>query len=355
MATYLDRYLRGEHERVWGELVALGTRVREPAIYTDAEAVARETMRRARANVERIVDRLRGMNFHFANPDAVFVPPAPGIADVLGNLERRIGPLPIALRAFYETVGSVSLVGSYPGLSTYVKPADPRARLSACRAIYERHIGPLPLFPPPNAAGGPPTADPVAQLKAAGIVLPPESVELMQETARLRQAFADLARGPVNEGGRVGSDGIGPSERDERRHQLALDLYRHMTRKSEKKSATPPVVSDPLVVEPLRGDDAEAYRYFGSDDNGESDEDGWGGRYAVDVAPDAIHKSGYSGGGPYQILLPNAAADAPLLDSEYPTFVAYLRASFRWGGFPGLGRYPIPTELARLTEGLEPM
>jgi hypothetical protein len=125
MATYLDRYVRGEHEPVWAELVALGGRVREPGVYADAVAVARETMRRARANVERIVARLRGMNFDFAYPDRVFVPPAPRAADVLENLERRIGPLPIGLRAFYEIVGSVSLVGSYPGLSTTSNPPIP--------------------------------------------------------------------------------------------------------------------------------------------------------------------------------------------------------------------------------------
>jgi len=346
MATYLDRYVRGEHERVWAELVALGERVREPAVYADAVAVARETMHRARANVERIVERLRGMNFNFAYPDRVFVPPAPGAADVLENLDRRIGPLPIGLRAFYEIVGSVSLVGSYPGLSTYVKPADPRAKLDAYRAIYERHIGPVP----PNA----PAADPVTHLKAAGIVLPPESVELMQEMARLRQAFADQARGAANEGGGM-SDGTGLSERRERRRGLVLDLSRQLKRKSQTESTGSNVVSDPLVVEPMRGDDPDAYRYYGPEDEAESDEDGWGGRYAVDIAPDAALKSGYSGGGPYQILLPNAAADVPLLDSAYPTFVSYLRESFRWGGFPGLLRYTAPKELALLTERLEPI
>jgi hypothetical protein len=45
--SYLERYLTGEHEQVWAELVALGAAVRDEPLYSDALAVARETMRRA--------------------------------------------------------------------------------------------------------------------------------------------------------------------------------------------------------------------------------------------------------------------------------------------------------------------
>jgi hypothetical protein len=43
---YLDRYLAGEHEDVWAELMSLGAQVRERSLLDDATAVARETMRR---------------------------------------------------------------------------------------------------------------------------------------------------------------------------------------------------------------------------------------------------------------------------------------------------------------------
>ena len=107
MPTYLDRYLGGEHARVWDELVALGERVREPAIYTDAVAVARETMHRTRANIDRIVERLRGMNFDFTHADRVFVPPAPGTADVLERLEQRIGPM-LGFKRFDTAAATIS-------------------------------------------------------------------------------------------------------------------------------------------------------------------------------------------------------------------------------------------------------
>lgn len=49
MSADLDRYLHGECQPVWDELVGLGAAVREEPLYSDALAVARETMRRVRA------------------------------------------------------------------------------------------------------------------------------------------------------------------------------------------------------------------------------------------------------------------------------------------------------------------
>jgi hypothetical protein len=44
---YLERYMAGEYERVWDELVALGAEVREEPLYSDALAVARDDEARA--------------------------------------------------------------------------------------------------------------------------------------------------------------------------------------------------------------------------------------------------------------------------------------------------------------------
>jgi hypothetical protein len=38
MSEYLARYLAGEHEQVWDDLVALGPAVREESVYSDALA-----------------------------------------------------------------------------------------------------------------------------------------------------------------------------------------------------------------------------------------------------------------------------------------------------------------------------
>ena len=63
----LRRYQAGEHEAVWAEMMALGPEVRKPAYADDAWAVARETMRRARHNIELIIRRLDALGYAFWN------------------------------------------------------------------------------------------------------------------------------------------------------------------------------------------------------------------------------------------------------------------------------------------------
>jgi hypothetical protein len=58
MSTYLDRYHSGECQQVWSELIASGAAIRDEPLPTDAVAVARETMRRARLNIETLIGRL---------------------------------------------------------------------------------------------------------------------------------------------------------------------------------------------------------------------------------------------------------------------------------------------------------
>lgn len=134
MGVYLDRYLSGECQPVWDELVGLGAAVREEPLYGDALAVARETMRRARANIETLIPRLHELGYEFGYSWAVrrgalpaeeaqeweryeppFSPPQADVAQVVEEIERRAGalPLPLSLRAFYEVVGSVNFVGAH--------------------------------------------------------------------------------------------------------------------------------------------------------------------------------------------------------------------------------------------------
>src|SRR5690348_14284279 len=122
MPTYLDRYLAGEYEQVWAELVALGPAVRTEPVYADARAVAHETMCRVRHNIETLIPRLREIGYQLGYDGIpvsdeerrhlapVFAPPAPQVADTMVRLESQIGPLPLSLRAFYEMVGAVNLI-----------------------------------------------------------------------------------------------------------------------------------------------------------------------------------------------------------------------------------------------------
>src|SRR5258706_338641 len=282
--SYLERYLAGEHEQVWAELTALGAVVREEPLYHDALAVARETMRRARYNIELLVARLRAVDFRFgpyewdmpayqallcsrpgaaeANP-GIFVLPKPHIEDQLAEVERLGGILPLSLRAWYEHIGSVCLVGDYP----VADPADPGGFTNNVQ--YRQ-----------------------ARRQACG-------------TYDLSSAEAWLA---------------------ETEHDL-----------------------DPLYVNPIE----HAVQQLRQ----------WGHMYgdrqpAVVIAPDEFFKHGISGGGSYDIRLPNAGADAPLEGEGHRTaFVKYLRTCFSWGGFPRLeGKAHRPgEELAFLTRGLLPL
>jgi hypothetical protein len=74
------------------------------------------------------------------------------------------------------------------------------------------------------------------------------------------------------------------------------------------------------------------------------------------IAPDELGKANTSGGDPYQVEVPNAAADGILeFERHHLHFVEYLRLVFRFGGFPGFEgfEYP-PPELADLRADLRP-
>ena len=128
--TYLRRYLRyrqipfafhREAGLVWAELVSRGAAIRDEPLYGDARAVARAMMERARHNVALLVPRLRELGYRFAEPDAVWRPPDPATLEALDRLERDYGPLPLALRAWFEVVGSVNLMGAHPRLSSHAE------------------------------------------------------------------------------------------------------------------------------------------------------------------------------------------------------------------------------------------
>ena len=104
------------------------------------------------------------------------------------------------------------------------------------------------------------------------------------------------------------------------------------------------IAPDPLVVHPLE----EML------DQAEGDEGG--DELQLVIAPDDLHKANISGDA-YYVNLPDARADFEFDDWHKSTFVNYLRATFRWGGFPGWERSANPPrkEIAELSEGLLPL
>jgi hypothetical protein len=110
-------------ETAWQTLMDWGDLEEGTAAWEEAYAVARETMARARENVERIIDFLTDHGYAFEPALGVDLktglpwrPPAHETAEQLVHLTSMVGPLPLSLRAWYEVVGAVSLQGRFPDL-----------------------------------------------------------------------------------------------------------------------------------------------------------------------------------------------------------------------------------------------
>lgn len=114
MTTFLERYQNGEYEQVWAELLARGSSIRNEPLLEDALAVARETMTKARTNIEKLIERLQAIGYEFEDPEIVFIPPQPEVHEQIASLESKAGVIPLSLRAWYEVVGTVSLRGFHP-------------------------------------------------------------------------------------------------------------------------------------------------------------------------------------------------------------------------------------------------
>lgn len=174
-----DRYQNGERQQVWDELVKLGGAVRTDPHAADALAVAFETMRRVEENTHIIIERLHSLGYQFVteqshwqnrgrqiesvlaiNPQVseqglrsphvrrVFdmvqsargilqsqfdaarqtqrdtsirahVPPSIDVTKQISKIEKKVGTLPLSLRAFYEVVGSIDLIGQHPSLAPH--------------------------------------------------------------------------------------------------------------------------------------------------------------------------------------------------------------------------------------------
>lgn len=108
---FLARYLRGEHGPVWKELrshEALGGDLLE-----EARAVARETMSRVARNADRLAERLGAAGWRPLYSE-LRTQPRTEDQGVMRRIEETTGaPLPLSLRAFWETVGGINFVWDY--------------------------------------------------------------------------------------------------------------------------------------------------------------------------------------------------------------------------------------------------
>jgi hypothetical protein len=127
---WLERYRAGQQDRVWHELRQLGSAVREPGVREQAQLVCDQMARRARHNIEMIIERLTGDSYRFHDntgsqaPVAPHVPPTASAAGHAQWLEERFGPVPMTVLSWVRLVGDVWLVGTHPQWATSAA-ADP--------------------------------------------------------------------------------------------------------------------------------------------------------------------------------------------------------------------------------------
>ncbi len=146
MKSFVARYQQGACEQVWNELYALGNQIRSDLLYPEALAVAHETMRRVRVNIELLIPRLQTIGYEFgyewlrasdphnaslaewiAEQPAIYAPPSEKIGLKIAQFEQETGLLPLSLRAFYLEVGSVNFVGWHPRWDRFSR-YEPRAK-----------------------------------------------------------------------------------------------------------------------------------------------------------------------------------------------------------------------------------
>ncbi len=105
--NFFARYQAGERIEVWRELREMGERVFDTAVIGDATAVANEFVARAWHNLTLLQQRLNDLGYCFAHKERVLVPSGPEDIAAMDLVEREMGRLPIAVRAWYQQIGSV--------------------------------------------------------------------------------------------------------------------------------------------------------------------------------------------------------------------------------------------------------
>jgi hypothetical protein len=109
-AAWLKRYEAGAHAEVWAEIVALGHAFGSETELGHARDVAHALMKRVRQNVWTLSAALQANGFPLPPPKGLAKPNAkPRLPKAILDL-RSVGPIPIALEAFYAVVGAIEFV-----------------------------------------------------------------------------------------------------------------------------------------------------------------------------------------------------------------------------------------------------
>jgi hypothetical protein len=311
---WLNRYRAGEREAVWAEMISLGPDIRSKPYLEPAWSVAQETMRRARHNVETILQRLDQIGYEFWNGE--HGPSKPSV-----NLS--------SVEALYKSAMEHSSATQSAAFRQQFGDLLAKAKAMHAATAAIRNVVAPPLSPTTNhraddvvfSPPAPATLAMIGKLEKQGLVVP-----------LALKAWAEMV-------GNVNLAGAHP----------ALCFWRD--------HAFSGVLADPLMISL---DDLMFQGEQWLDERGDADARqeievtlGWDADTKANlVIADEQIDQGYS------LLLPAPAADVVLKNEPHQTyFVDYLRIAFRFGGFPGWERHATrpEKELRFLSDALLPI
>jgi hypothetical protein len=148
-SKYFDRYIRGEYEEVWSDLLTLGDSIQEEPLLNDAIAVTQETMKRVKYNIELLAKRLLLKGYLFGTftggqqkvhgYDRPINFPKQDVKRQIAKLEslEGINKIPLSLKIFWEVVGDVDFTGFHPLLTKF---SDPLVVYSFESVMYEYNL-----------------------------------------------------------------------------------------------------------------------------------------------------------------------------------------------------------------------
>ena len=308
MNDFLQRYLHGQQYEVWADLLALGQDVHREPLFTEAMAVARETMFRVRYNICLLVSRLNAIGYHFGYQWA---------QSIVQNEEIQIMHMksPGALAENLRTTEGLLR------RKQLTEDDIQRRLITAKEAILHVESSTRRLL-----ANFPPLA---LNLPSTHIHNLLKELEDDIGTIPLSlYAWYEMV-GSVNFIGDIPESWL----------KYLQGNQPQITKQSIWKL-------DPLFVDSFENIIAEIRNIRPSK------------AIAIRIAPDKFTKNASSGGSDYAVAIPDGHADALLLGEEHhTTFVNYLRICFQWGGFPGWEQCSQRPEedLAFLTDGLLPI
>jgi hypothetical protein len=319
----LTRYQHGEHEQVWADLTALGEDVRSPKYRDEARAVARETMKRTKANIALLANRLEALGYRFRSRGHATSPAASSdrVRASAESLRERKPPQGASLDPRQLAHWQESAARIDPNL---VPEFAERGAALRQRRMSKRLEG-----PPPEATDG--RISPLTS----------EAARLLRSLETRGCVFPLSLRAWLDE---VGSADLLGS------HPTLCPL--------QDGEDTPAVCADPLAI-------SVALNIVAMDFEDAKEDEGCGpvecllshGPRGKTAIAKEIAESQESPDR-YVVYLPDANADCTLHGAtRLMTLVEHLRLSFRWGGFPGWeSQADRPEkELALLREGMIPI